>query len=80
MVCLSLWHVYLVVFNRYLSILFLGVFRHDFVLFFFQNVVFRVIPHFRDLRGNSKTRKIRDFNFCFTITETSCRKWSQRYG
>ena len=28
---------------------------------FVQNVVFHVIPHFRDFRGNSAMRKIQDF-------------------
>ena len=42
-VCRGGRHIYLVVSNNYLSILFLGFFRHKYFSFFSQNVVF--FPH-----------------------------------
>ena len=44
----SFWHVNLAVFNRYLSDLFLEGFLGMIFKILVQNVIFRIIPHFRD--------------------------------
>ena len=69
MVCfvLSFWYVYLVVAYSVDTYQFgFGVFLGMIFLIFVQNVVFCILPHLRDLGGNSATQKFWDFsiNLC----------------